>query len=118
MNNLSSSVEAKAKNADAGYTMSLWNMLSLAYKASPALTIQVTGENYTADFRTVTGGAEAKANKRSSGSDFSVLGGVVYSLNENAKFSAGVKYECTNAFYDDAEQKSAFSIPFVFDVAL
>lgn len=118
MNNLSSSVEDKAKNMEAGYTMSLWNMLSIAYKASQALTIQVTGENYTADFRTVTGGAEAKANKRSSGSDFSVLGGVVYSLNENAKFSAGVKYECTNAFYDDAEQKSTFSIPFVFDVAL
>ena len=122
MNNLSNSVAQKAKHGKDSYTMSMWNMVSVACKVSDALKVQLTGESYIANFMKVT---EDKAAKRKElgGADLSVLAGVVYSFNPNASFSAGIKYTRDNVFaaseWTDANAtKSELSIPFVFNVAL
>lgn len=122
MNNLSNSVEQKAKNGKDNYTMSMWNMVSVAYKVSDALKVQVTGESYMSQFMKVEND-DAVSRSKLGGADLSVLAGVVYSFNPNASFSAGIKYEKTGMFassdWTDANDTTAtFSIPFVFDVAL
>lgn len=122
MNNLSKSVDQKAKDGKENSVMSLWNMISLAYKVSDALTVQLTGESYMDTFRTIVDG-DAAARSTLGGTDLSLLAGVVYSFNENASFTAGIKYETTDAFANDDWKDnnattSKFSIPFVFDVAL
>ena len=122
MNNLSNSVDQKAKNGKDNYTMSMWNMVSVAYKVSDALKVQVTGESYMANFMKVVKD-KAVSRKELGGADVSVLAGVVYNFNPNASFSAGIKYEKTGVFaasdWTDANDRTAtFSIPFVFDVAL
>lgn len=122
MNNLSNSVDQKAKNGKDNYTMSMWNMVSVAYKVSDALKVQVTGESYMSQFMKVEND-DAVSRSKLGGADLSVLAGVVYSFNPNASFSAGIKYEKTGMFassdWTDANDTTAtFSIPFVFDVAL
>lgn len=122
MNNLSNSVAQKAKNGKDNYTMSMWNMVSVAYKVSDALKVQVTGESYMSQFMKVEND-DAVSRSKLGGADLSVLAGVVYSFNPNASFSAGIKYEKTGMFassdWTDANDTTAtFSIPFVFDVAL
>lgn len=122
MNNLSNKVAQKAKKGKDNYEMSMWNMVSVAYKVSDALKVQVTGESYMANFMKVVED-KAVSRKELGGADVSVLAGVVYNFNPNASFSAGIKYEKTGVFaasdWTDANDRTAtFSIPFVFDVAL
>lgn len=122
MNNVSNVVEQKAKNGKDNSTMSMWNMVSVAYKVSEALTVQVTGESYMSQFMKIEND-DAVGRDKLGGADLSVLAGVVYKFNPNASFSAGVKYERTGVFassdWTDAnDTKATFSIPFVFDVAL
>jgi len=124
MNNLSSKVAAKAKGADhAAYEMSMWNMLSVAYKLSDALTLQVTGEKYAPLFAAKDAKGDAVDRRNLGASKASVLAGVVYKLNDNASFSGGIKYTTDAAFahkdYKDTnEEKIEVSVPFVFSVAL
>ena len=122
MNNLSNKVAQKAKKGKDNYEMSMWNMVSVAYKVSDALKVQVTGESYMANFMKVVED-KAVSRKELGGADVSVLAGVVYNFNPNASFSAGIKYKRTGVFaasdWTDAnDRKATFSIPFVFDVAL
>ena len=122
MNNISNDVAQKAKGGKDNSTMSMWNMVSVAYKVSEALTVQVTGESYMSQFMKIKND-DAVGRDKLGGADLSVLAGVVYKFNPNASFSAGVKYERTGVFassdWTDANDTTAtFSIPFVFDVAL
>ena len=122
MNNFSDAVAQKAKNGKDNYVMSMWNMVSVAYKLSEGLTLQITGESYNDNFKKVVDGDAAKRSDLG-GFDVSVLAGVVYNFNANASFSAGIKYETKDAFAakewcDANSTTSKFSIPFVFDVAL
>ena len=122
MNNLSNSVEEKAKHGKDNYTMSMWNMVSVACKVSDALKVQLTGESYIANFMKVAND-DAVSRSKLGGAELSVLAGVVYSFNPNASFSAGIKYTRDNVFaaseWTDAnDTKSELSIPFVFNVAL
>lgn len=122
MNNVSNVVDQKVKNGKDNSTMSMWNMVSVAYKVSEALTVQVTGESYMSQFMKIEDD-DAVGRDKLGGADLSVLAGVVYKFNPNASFSAGVRYERTGVFassdWTDAHETEAkFSIPFVFDVAL
>lgn len=126
MNNFSSQVSEVADDEDPISIWSMWNMVSVAYKVSDAMTFQVTGESYMDTFRmTAPDGKSTKAVGRTNlgGSDVSVLAGVVYKLNDNASFSGAVKYSYTDAFstndWDKANaHKAEVSVPFVFNVAL
>ena len=123
MNNVSNVVDQKVKNGKDNSTMSMWNMVSVAYKVSEALTVQVTGESYMSQFMKIEDDDAVGRDKLGGADHLSVLAGVVYKFNPNASFSAGVKYERTGVFassdWTDAhETKAKFSIPFVFDVAL
>lgn len=122
MNNLSSDVADKQNHGKDSYQMSMWNMISVAYKVSDAMKVQLTGESYMSNFRTVVADTAASRNTLG-GAKLSVLAGMVYNFNPDASFSAGIKYEKDGVFatsdWTNANATTAtFSIPFVFSVAL
>lgn len=118
----------------------LWNMVSLAYKANEKILAQLTvesecdpllirAENTNSGDGWTTGNNGAKGStifgaSATGGLTITVTPGVVYSINENATITAGVKVECAEIGASPVYRNSAHttttevSVPVVFKVAL
>lgn len=141
MNNLSVINNAKAKKQDYDeMDFHLWNMVSLAYKANEKILAQLTvesecdpllirAENTNSGDGWTTGNNGAKGStifgaSATGGLTITVTPGVVYSINENATITAGVKVECAEIGASPVYRNSAHttttevSVPVVFKVAL
>lgn len=120
MNNISVYQNQKIKDGDDNSLTSMWNMVSLAYNVNEQLLAQLTLEN-ECGLQAAKDGTTYKTGDLG-GFNLSLIPGVTYSFNENASFTAGIKFEFTalaSSDYEDANgSRTAFSIPFVFDVAL
>lgn len=130
MNNLSSATIARVDSdaVDRDYSAwKLWDMVSVAYKASEKLTLQLTvesetgwgvGKNYD------NNGKKEDCNfAEYGGFTLSVIPGVVYNFNSNASLTAGVRIKqagvfATNSYKENSTVQSEIAIPFVFNVAL
>ncbi len=123
MNNMSYISNQKDKGAEDDTLIKLWDMVSLAYKANDQLLLQGTVQFETVGGLVQKKGGETKSYDELGGFKLSVIPGIVWTFNENAKISAGLKFDYTGVAADAAYKKatgttSAFSIPVVFKVSL
>ena len=119
----------KDHKVDTNYA-TMWNMVSLGYKASEKVLLQLTAQNECVLFKNVANdkndGSEMKGPRTNGGYNLSIMPAVVYSFNENASLSAGLKWDINNIAALDAWKSaqttaittSEFSIPVVFKVSL
>ena len=119
---------AKDHKVDTNYA-TMWNMVSLAYAASEKTVLQCTVQNECVLFKNVANdkndGSDLKGPRTNGGYNLSIMPAVVYSFNENASLSAGLKWDINNIAALDAWKStqgvittSEFSIPVVFKVSL
>ena len=122
MNNLSVIDQQKAKNGNDDTLFHLWDMVSLGYKANDKILAQLTVEGES-DFLQKKND-ETKNVRDLGGFTLSVIPGLVYSFNENASLTAGLKLEfaeigASSDFKSSAHTTTTkISIPVVFAVAL
>ena len=109
----------------------MWNMVSLGYKSSDQVLLQLTLQNECVLFKKVANdkndGSEMTGPMTNGGYNISIMPGVTYSFNENASLTAGLKWEFNHIGVNDnqgAKSKlgtttsSTFSVPVVFKVSL
>ena len=129
MNNMSSFTDAKTKNAkvDPNKTIKLWDMVSLAYKSSEQLLLQLTVESECAVYaRGVNKTGDENVDYYVGdlgGINLSVIPGMTWTFNANAKLTAGLKFDFggirASADYKAANEiNTGFSVPVVFKVVL
>lgn len=133
MNNISVINEQKGKDVKhEDMTSTLWNMVSLGYKANEKVFAQLTVESECSPFKIHDNGEdknEIDGPFSQGGFKFTVTPGVVYSFNENATLTTGVALEWYNigaspVYQDNLKGKNTYyttskiSIPVVFKVAL
>ena len=133
MHNVSMFMPAESKK-DQKYhenSATMWNMISLAYKSSEQLLLQLTLENECVLFQNKKNAAEDGEDMygpcASGGYNISIIPGVTYSFNENASLTAGLKWNVNYIGVNDNIGKktelgkqvtSRFAIPVVFKVSL
>lgn len=121
MNNFSFLQDARFDDDVDNYSWKGWDMVSVAYNLTDRALLQVTGE---AEYGIKAGKDGATYDVGDLGGfDLSIIPGVTYSFNENASFTAGVKFSWTgvgasSSYENNNSSTTSFSIPFVFDVAL
>ncbi|WP_296327840.1 hypothetical protein [uncultured Treponema sp.] len=132
MNNMSSFTDAKTKDAtiDPNKLIRLWDMVSLAYKASEQLLLQCTVESECAVYARGAGTDDAGKPKNVDyyvgdlgGINLSVIPGMTWTFNANAKLTAGLKFDfggirASADYKAKNEISTGFSIPVVFKVVL